>query len=92
MHGSTGNNVYRIDDSDITLTCLSPQEWVDSECRLDLPHLSQLGILSSLDALEGEVVYMGNDTSCTIKGIGEVWLQMYDGTIRVWKMFGMFQT
>jgi hypothetical protein len=37
---------------------------------------------STYQSIDDGVVFMGNDFSCKIVGVGSIWIKMYDGTIR----------
>jgi hypothetical protein len=37
---------------------------------------------STYQSIDGGVVFMGNDFSCKIVGVGSVWIKMHDGSVR----------
>ncbi|CAN1822895.1 Retrovirus-related Pol polyprotein from transposon TNT 1-94, partial [Linum perenne] len=75
-------NVASEDDSDrddaltVSLSVSHADEWIlDSACSHHM--CPDKGMFSELEEFEGGVVYMGNNTTCTIKGNGSVKLKMF---------------
>ncbi|CAN1285750.1 Retrovirus-related Pol polyprotein from transposon TNT 1-94, partial [Linum perenne] len=80
-------NMASDDDSDrddaltVSLSVSHPDEWIlDSACSHHM--CPDKGMFSELEEFEGRVVYMGNNTTCTVKGNGSVKLKMFDGIVR----------
>ena len=84
---STANLVEKpeLEDLKIVLSVSSSvnssKGWIlDSGCSYHMCQNRQW--FSSLEEFNGEFVRMGNDSTCQIKGLGTIRLQMHDGTIR----------
>ena len=73
------------EDSHFAMTCLSfvchSKEWImDSASTFHICPNREL--FYYLEELEGGLVYMGNDQTCEILGIGKIKLKVHDETIR----------
>ena len=73
------------EDSHFAMTCLSfvchSKEWImDSASTFHICPNREL--FYYIEELEGGLVYMGNDQTCEILGIGKIKLKLHDETIR----------
>lgn len=74
------------EDSDFALTCSSfvchSNEWImDSTSTCHICPSREL--FYHLEEFEGGSIYMGNDQTCKILGIGKIKLKLHDGTVRL---------
>ena len=81
------SNVIRDDDTDsdnvlaISLSVSQSSEWIlDSECSYHM--CPNREIFLDFKEFNGEVAYMGNDSTCKMMGIDSVQIKMFDGVIQ----------